>query len=31
MGGRWKLGEFEVPGKVDAEPVGRYILKEVYG
>jgi nitroreductase len=31
MAGRWELGRFEVPGEIDAEPVGRYILKEVNG
>lgn len=26
--GRWELGEFEVPGSPDAEPIGKYVLEE---
>jgi nitroreductase len=25
MAGRWELGKFEVPGEVDAEPIGKYL------
>ncbi len=31
MGGRWELEKFDVSGEADAEPIGRYILKEVNG
>jgi nitroreductase len=31
MDGHWKLARFEVPGQAEAEPVGKYILKDANG
>ncbi|MHB9028106.1 MAG: nitroreductase family protein [Candidatus Latescibacterota bacterium] len=31
LDGHWELAEFEVPGALDAEPVGRYILDSPLG